>query len=116
MFDNPEAAMQWVRDRQDDEIQSIDVGCMQINLYWHEDAFQTLADGFDPARNVDYAARFLRALSSGQATGGWLRALTIPSRQSTAALILTCSNKTCSLRTSGTPSSCSLHDRYPVPR
>jgi len=69
MFDNPEAAMQWVRDKQDADIQSIDVGCMQINLYWHADAFQTLADGFDPTRNVDYAARFLRALF--ERTGDW---------------------------------------------
>ena len=43
-------------------VTSIDVGCMQVNLAWHPDAFATLEDAFDPATNVRYAARFLRAL------------------------------------------------------
>ncbi len=41
---------------------SIDVGCMQVNLMYHPDAFATLADGFDPARNAAYAMRFLLEL------------------------------------------------------
>lgn len=52
--------------------QSIDVGCLQINLRWHPDAFPSPAAGFDPARNADYAARFLRGLY--QETGDWLEA------------------------------------------
>jgi hypothetical protein len=39
---------------------SIDVGCMQINLRHHPHAFRDLNQAFDPAANVDYAARFLR--------------------------------------------------------
>jgi len=51
---------------------SIDVGCLQINLRWHPDAFPTPADGFDPVRNADYAARFLRGLYAE--TGDWMQA------------------------------------------
>lgn len=39
---------------------SIDVGCMQINLRHHPNAFATLNQAFEPSSNIDYAARFLR--------------------------------------------------------
>ena len=39
---------------------NIDVGCMQINLFYHPDAFASLEEAFDPAANVAYAARFLK--------------------------------------------------------
>jgi hypothetical protein len=72
IFDNRAAAMAWVRDRQAHGVQSIDVGCLQINLHWHPQAFASLDQGFDPASNVDYAARFL--LSLHDETGSWMRA------------------------------------------
>ena len=50
-------------------VKSIDVGCMQVNLQYHPDAFTNLEDAFDPAINVAYAARFLKGLY--QATGHW---------------------------------------------
>ena len=37
----------------------IDLGCMQINLYYHAEQFGSLNDMLDPRQNVDYAARFL---------------------------------------------------------
>jgi len=40
----------------------IDLGCMQINHHYHAKAFRDVGDMLDPARNVDYAARFLRDL------------------------------------------------------
>jgi soluble lytic murein transglycosylase-like protein len=40
----------------------IDLGCMQINYRYHSDAFASVAQMLDPARNVDYAARFLKRL------------------------------------------------------
>jgi hypothetical protein len=43
-------------------VQSIDVGCMQINLMYHPDAFASLDEAFDPAANAMYGARFLSAL------------------------------------------------------
>ena len=69
MFDTREAAMAWVRARQGAGVRSIDVGCLQINLRWHPDAFSTLEEGFDPWRNADYAARFLKSLH--RKTGDW---------------------------------------------
>jgi soluble lytic murein transglycosylase-like protein len=40
----------------------VDVGCMQVNYYYHHRQFRSLAEMFEPARNVDYAARFLKDL------------------------------------------------------
>ena len=50
-------------------VQSIDVGCMQVNLRWHPDAFASLAEAFVPETNADYAARYLRRLFAD--TGSW---------------------------------------------
>ncbi|MGC9369191.1 MAG: lytic transglycosylase domain-containing protein [Paracoccaceae bacterium] len=69
IFDSRAAALDWVRERQAAGVDSIDVGCMQINLRWHPAAFEGPAQGFDPAVNVDYAARFLRRLYDK--TGDW---------------------------------------------
>jgi len=41
---------------------NIDVGCMQINLRYHPDAFASLDEAFEPNANVAYAARFLKEL------------------------------------------------------
>ncbi len=43
-------------------IQSMDVGCTQINLMFHPNAFASLQDAFDPGRNASYAAHFLTEL------------------------------------------------------
>lgn len=51
---------------------SIDVGCMQVNLKHHPDAFANLEQAFDPAYNVAYAARFLRM--NYLDTGDWKKA------------------------------------------
>jgi soluble lytic murein transglycosylase-like protein len=40
----------------------IDIGCMQINHYFHGENFSSPEEMFDPKRNVEYAARFLRDL------------------------------------------------------
>ncbi len=40
----------------------IDVGCMQVNLVHHRQAFPTLEEAFDPGANALYAARFLTGL------------------------------------------------------
>lgn len=69
LFNNGVAAAGWVRERLAQGTESIDVGCLQINLRWHPDAFARLEDGFDPRRNVDYAARFLKGLY--EKTGDW---------------------------------------------
>ena len=51
----------------------IDVGCMQINYRWHGAHFTSVAEMFDPARNVDYAARFLQELKTRE--GSWTLAV-----------------------------------------
>ena len=43
-------------------VASIDVGCMQVNLMHHPDAFPNLDAAFDPLANATYGARFLRQL------------------------------------------------------
>ena len=72
LFDNRNAALDWVAERQASGIRSIDVGCMQINMRWHPDAFASVSEGFDPRVNVDYAARFLKRLH--RRTGSWMQA------------------------------------------
>jgi hypothetical protein len=53
-------------------VRSIDVGCMQVNLMHHPNAFTTLDMAFEPAVNADYAARFLGQLHDQ--TGDWTKA------------------------------------------
>ncbi len=53
-------------------IGNIDVGCMQVNLHYHPDAFDNLDAAFDPATNAAYAGRFLAALK--RETGSWTAA------------------------------------------
>jgi hypothetical protein len=52
---------------------SVDVGCMQVNLFHHPTAFPDLEAAFDPARNVAYAVAFLRDLRAR--TGNWADAI-----------------------------------------
>lgn len=67
------AAIAEVRQLQARGVANIDVGCMQVNLHWHGDAFVSLAQAFDPAHNVAYAAAFLLDLHASE--GSWTRAI-----------------------------------------
>lgn len=51
----------------------IDVGCMQLNWYYHGENFASVAEMLDPHKNVDYGARFLAALK--QQEGSWTMAV-----------------------------------------
>jgi hypothetical protein len=53
-------------------VRSIDVGCLQVNLMHHPDAFASLDQAFDPVANANYAARFLTQLHDQ--LGNWPRA------------------------------------------
>lgn len=46
----------------------IDLGCMQINHYFHGDRFTSPAEMFDPRKNVEYAAAFLARLHARHET------------------------------------------------
>jgi hypothetical protein len=52
---------------------NIDVGCMQVNLMHHPDAFADLDSAFDPDTNAAYGAKFLTSLR--QETRSWARAV-----------------------------------------
>jgi hypothetical protein len=71
-FPTKSAAILAVRQLQAEGVESIDVGCMQINLRHHPNAFDDLNEAFDPAANVAYAAKFLRSLY--QEAGSWPQA------------------------------------------
>ena len=72
-YNSKAEALAAVRTMQARGVKSIDVGCMQVNLMHHPDAFQTLEQAFDPAANAAYAARFLRQLFVQ--TGDWTKAV-----------------------------------------
>lgn len=72
-FDTKEEAVAETRRLLDAGERSIDVGCMQINLRYHPNAFQTMEDAFDPATNVAYGAKFLSELHGLQ--GSWSKAV-----------------------------------------
>ena len=51
---------------------SFDVGCFQINYYWHGNNFPSVETMFDPDAGAAYAARFLRSLYDER--GNWTAA------------------------------------------
>ena len=71
-YDSKAEAIAAVQAAQAKGVRSIDVGCMQVNLMHHPDAFPNLELAFDPQFNANYAARFLRELY-GQ-TNDWGKA------------------------------------------
>jgi hypothetical protein len=73
VFDTRDQAVAAVRALQAGGTRSIDVGCMQVNLLHHPTAFASLEQGFDPAGNAAYAARFLMQLF--RQTGTWPKAV-----------------------------------------
>jgi hypothetical protein len=61
-FDTGSEAISATRAAQAAGHRSIDVGCFQISLLHHPDAFPNLDQAFDPQANAQYAARFLASL------------------------------------------------------
>lgn len=72
-FATKQAAIAAVQAMQFKGIRSIDVGCMQVNLYHHPQAFKSLDEAFEPAHNIAYAASFLTQLQKEH--GSWHRAV-----------------------------------------
>ncbi len=71
-FNSKSEAIAEVRKLQKQGVKSIDVGCMQINLKYHPDAFANLDEAFNPKKNVEYAANFLTRLYDRH--NDWLKA------------------------------------------
>ena len=63
-YDSKAEAIAAVRTHQARGERSIDVGCMQVNLFYHADAFADLEEAFDPGANARYAERFLSELQA----------------------------------------------------
>ncbi len=72
-FPTKQAAIAHVRLLQARGERNIDVGCMQINLRAHPDAFESLTEAFDPETNVAYSADFLDRLRTRE--GSWEKAV-----------------------------------------
>ncbi len=72
-FESRDAAIRKVKQLQAKGVRNIDVGCMQVNLRYHGDAFATLEEAFDPTANVAYATRFLVSLHGE--TRSWTRSV-----------------------------------------
>lgn len=72
-FPDRDTAIAEVRKLQAAGVRNIDVGCMQINLNYHKNAFEALNDAFDPAINATYAAGFLKNLRRD--AGSWAHAV-----------------------------------------
>ncbi len=72
IYDSKAQAIEAVTAFQAQGIRSIDVGCMQVNLMYHPNAFASLDQAFDPMANAAYAARFLTELN--KQTGSWEQA------------------------------------------
>ncbi|WP_067648703.1 transglycosylase SLT domain-containing protein [Agrobacterium bohemicum] len=60
--ENLPEAYKLVGDAQRGGAKLIDIGCMQINVHFHGAEFSSVAEMFDPAKNVAYAAQFLKRL------------------------------------------------------
>jgi soluble lytic murein transglycosylase-like protein len=72
-YDTKPQAMAAATSMRPNVTRSIDVGCMQISLSYHPDAFAALEQAFDPQSNADYGARFLLQLFDK--SGSWPKAV-----------------------------------------
>jgi hypothetical protein len=69
IFDTKADAVAFARGLQARGMRSFDAGCLQVNLMYHPEAFQSLEEAFDPLANARYAVRFLSELRDR--TGSW---------------------------------------------
>jgi hypothetical protein len=67
------AAIEAVQSFRKQGFKNIDVGCMQVNLHHHPNAFRSLEEAFDPQINIAYAAKYLKNLKKQH--GNWKNAV-----------------------------------------
>ena len=72
-FETREDAINYAAAQLDQGSVNFDIGCFQINLQWHPDAFATLDAAFDPTTNAAYAAEYLSSLFAE--AGDWKAAV-----------------------------------------
>lgn len=68
-FKNKKQAIEAVKKMLEQGITNIDIGCMQINLHHHPEAFLNLNQAFEAKDNIEYAAKFL--VKHYQYLGSW---------------------------------------------
>lgn len=71
-YNNPDTALAYVKDHIKNGHTNIDIGCFQINYFWHGRHFYSAAEMFEPLANARYAARFVKQLYAE--TGDWRQA------------------------------------------
>jgi len=71
--EDQQAAVSMFQSERKKGVKLIDLGCMQINHHYHHKEFASVEEMFDPAKNVAYAARFLKELR--QREGTWTMAV-----------------------------------------
>ena len=72
-FDNKAAASKYLHENITKNYKNIDVGCMQVNVKWHFDRFNSFDDMLDPEKNMRYAGLFLSTLKKRH--GSWDKAI-----------------------------------------
>ena len=81
-------AVEAVKELQRRGTRNINVGCMQINILYHSDAFDSIESAFEPSINVAYGATILSALHNE--TGSWFTAVRrnhLPSQNITYCIV-----------------------------
>jgi soluble lytic murein transglycosylase-like protein len=66
-------AVQYFKAARKNGAKLIDLGCMQINHHYHAEHFASVEEMFDPKKNVEYAALFLKQLRKRE--GSWTLAV-----------------------------------------
>ncbi len=79
-FDTKEEAIAAVQKLQARGVQSVDVGCMLVNLYNHTKSFNSLTQAFEPENNIAYTANLLRGFYIQ--TGSWKNAAKLYNNES----------------------------------
>lgn len=72
-YSTKEEAIEGVKSMLARGITNIDIGCMQINLHHHPEAFNNLNQAFEPKDNIEYASNFLR--NNYESFSSWKKAV-----------------------------------------
>lgn len=67
-FRSKQEAIKAIKSHLANGVKSIDVGCMQVNLAYHGEMFNSIEEAIEPKNNVEYAAQFLRGLRNEHAS------------------------------------------------
>jgi hypothetical protein len=72
-YSSKHEALAKIKELKNKGYKNFDIGCMQINHFFHNNKFQSEEDMLNPIRNIRYAAKFLKQLKFE--TGSWDKAI-----------------------------------------